>query len=76
MGNLKGLMDFMHDTLFDGNLRGKFIAYLKNPNKQNELMQWLKDEGYDLTTEEVNKLREINADHEAVHGAGKPLPKY
>ena len=76
MGELKGLMDFMHDTLFDGNLRGKFVAYIKNPKKQNELVQWLREEGYKLTTEELNKLRQINEDHEAVRGPGKPLPKY
>ena len=72
----KQLLDFMQGTLFDGNLRGKFVALLKNPKKEDELIKWLKGEGYELTTDQLNKLREINADHEAVRGPGKPLPKY
>ena len=72
----KQLLDFMQGTLFDGNLRGKFVALLKNPAKEKELIEWLEKEGYTLTTEEIRKLREINEQHEAVRGPGKPLPKY
>ena len=70
------LLDFMQGTLFDGNLRGKFVALLKNPNKEDELIKWLAQEGYTLTIDEIRKLREINEQHEAVRGPGKPLPKY
>ena len=72
----KQLLDFMQGTLFDGNLRGKFVALLKNPDKEDELIQWLKKNDYVLTTDEIRKLREINEQHEAVRGPGKPLPKY
>jgi hypothetical protein len=74
---MAGLIDFMHDTLFDGGLRGRFIAKIKNPQKtDDDLVGWFKENGYSLTPEEVQKLREINNDHEAVSGPAKPVPYY
>ena len=74
---MAGLIDFMHDTLFDGGLRGRFIAQIKNQQKDdNDLVGWFKDNGYSITPEEVRRLREINNDHEAVSGPAKPVPYY
>jgi hypothetical protein len=74
---MKGLIDFMHDTLFDGGLRGRFIAQIKNPQKSNgNIVAWFKIEGYDIKDEEVERLRQINNDHEAVRGPAKPVPYY
>ena len=74
---MKGLIDFMHDTLFDGNLRGRFIAQIKNPQRDNsDISAWFKQNEYDISETEVGKLREMNNDHEAVRGPAKPVPYY
>ncbi len=74
---MAGLIDFMHDTLFDGGLRGRFIAQIKNPHKSDiDIAGWFKQNGYDISEAEVRRLTEINNDHEAVHGPAKPVPYY
>ena len=74
---MAGLIDFMHNTLFDGGLRGRFIAQIKNPQKRNsDIAQWFKGEGYDISEAEIEGLRQINNDHEAVSGPAKPVPYY
>ena len=74
---MAGLIDFMHDTLFDGALRGRFIAQIKNPQKtDSEIAAWLKQNGYEISDTEVEKLREMNSDHEAIRGPAKPVPYY
>ncbi|MEJ2099249.1 MAG: hypothetical protein P8X68_04650 [Desulfobacterales bacterium] len=74
---MAGLIDFMHNTLFDGGLRGRFIAQIKNPKKTNDdVAQWFKGEGYDISEAEIEGLRQINNDHEAVSGPAKPVPYY
>jgi len=51
---MAGLIDFMHATLFDGGLRGRFIAQIKNPQKtDNDVVGWFKGEGYDINEHEV-----------------------
>ena len=74
---MAGLIDFMHDTLFDGGLRGRFIAQIKNPQKDDSnIVEWFKGEGYAIDEKEIERLRQINNDHEAVRGPAKPVPYY
>ena len=74
-------IDFMQDALFDGGLRGRCLAKMKNPHVDDaELSDWFANakngSGYTVTAAECQRLRKINSDHELVHGPGKLLPQY
>ena len=74
-------IDFVQDALFDGGLRGRCLAKMKNPSiTDSDLSAWFatakNGSGYTVTVAECNKLRQILFDHEAAHGQEKLLPKY
>jgi len=70
-------IDFMQDALFDGGLRGRCLAQLKNPQKTvADINTWFSNEGYTVSTADVTKIQNILNDHERVHGPDKFIPKY
>lgn len=74
-------IDFMQDALFDGGLRGRCLAQMKNPHVDDAaLSDWFTNakngSGYTVTAAECQRLRTILFDHESVHGPEKLIPKY
>jgi hypothetical protein len=71
------LLDFLHAALFEGGLRGQFLAQIKNPQKSDaDISKWLASEGYTISATDCERLRQLEQDNEYINGPGAFLPKY
>jgi hypothetical protein len=70
-------IDFMLDQVLDHKLRRTLLIKLKDSSvTDSALSTWFSNEGYTVSTDEVDRLRKALDVQEAVRGAAQPMPLY